>query len=123
MKLEEEIEIEITSEGAEGDHPILVLRRPSNKALKHFLSARFPRRGNKVEDNTTGAREAFIDAHLTGVKNLEVRSDAGYVPLGPVIPNWKEKIPLNWKTAAALRFEEGEVLTPEDEKNSAGSSA
>lgn len=123
MRLEEEIEIEITSEGAEGDHPVLVVSRPTRAQLKRLLSSRFVRKGNKIEDRSTEAREEFMNDILKSTKNIEVRSDSGeYVPLTPSLPGWRDRIPLNWKTAAALRFEEGEILTPEDEKNSAGSS-
>lgn len=122
MLLDEEIDCEINLNRGE-DNPVLILRQPSEAEHQAFLKARFPRRGNQFQDNSVQARKDFIDLILIGTKNIQVKGPEGKpVELSSSMTDWKSKIPLNWKTSAAAKFEESEILSPEDEKKSEGPS-
>jgi len=98
------------------ENPILVLRQPTSDELRTFLSSRFKRKGT-AGDSLMEARLKFVDELLVGCKQIEVKEAGNVVPLTPELPNWKGRIPANWKTSVALHFEEKEAFTPEDEKN------
>lgn len=102
----------------ETPNPVLILRTPTRQELKAFLSSRWEHRRNKMEDRTVEARERFIDALLIDVENVAVRVGDQAVPLTKDMADWKSRIPVNWKTSLAIRFEEQETLTGDDEKNS-----
>jgi hypothetical protein len=118
MFLDEYIEFEIKCGGKDGDHPILVLRRPTEKELSEFLDARFSREGRTVSIKPSEARVAFIDSLLVDCKRIEVKGpDQKRVPLTPERSDWKGRIPANWKTTICIKaFEEEVVVTPEEEK-------
>lgn len=114
IEAERRITIDLKSGGPD---PVLILREPTEKELIDFLKSRWPRRGNKVEDNGIEARRRFIDLLLVGCEEIEVKVDGNWIVLTPSLTGWKERIPLNWKISAASKFEEQETLSPEDEKN------
>ncbi len=114
MRIEEELRY--TIQLGQGDNPVLILRQPTAAEIKAFLNGRFIRRGNKVEDQSVTSRERFVDTLLIRVHNIEIKDEGGnYIPLTPAIAGWKERIPLNWKTSIAVKFEEQETLSEEDE--------
>lgn len=114
MRIEEELKFTIQL-GQGPDNPILILRQPTPAEVKAFLTGRFIRKGNKVQDESVTAREKFIDTLMIGIQNVEIRdSSRNYIALSPDFPNWKEKIPVNWKTSIAVRFEEAEIVSPDE---------
>jgi len=105
------------------NNPTLIIRRPSDKEMQRFLASRWERKGSKVVDRTIDARREFVDALLEGCERIEIeQADGTYTDLTPNGNGWKDSIPLNWKTSLAMRFEEQEAFTGDDEKNSARSS-
>lgn len=99
-------------------NPTLIFREPTPQELRSFLKSRFIRKGSKVDDQTLEAREKFADMLLIGCENVEIQNGSeGPQPLTPQVADWKAKIPVNWKTSCAIRFEERETVSPEDEKN------
>lgn len=117
MRLEEYIEFEIKCGEKEGDHPILILRRPTEKELCDFMDRRFARDGKRI-GYVSEARAAFIDSLLVGCKNIEIKDpDGGYIHLMVDRADWKNFIPANWKTSICLKsFEEELILTPDEAK-------
>lgn len=104
--------------GKKGENPVLILKQPTNEAIRKFLNSRWKRSGASVDNRTIDARVRFINEHLIGVQNVGEIVDGKVQPLNTEGENWKLKIPDNWKSAAATQFEEQESLTEEDEKNS-----
>lgn len=121
MRLEENLRF--TIQMGQQDNPVLSLRQPTAQQIKNFLQQRFVRKGNRVEDNSIEAREKFINALLDKVGNVEVKgADGNYVDL-MTLPDWKERVPLNWKTSVALKFEEAETVSEDEAGESSASSA
>jgi hypothetical protein len=104
---------------------ILICRKPTADEVNQFLSARFVAKGRKVEQHFVQERVKFIDKILIGVENAgyenaqgelvvlaaeAVLSDADKAyaseSLGFPVTSWKDLINVNWKCAAAIRFEE-----------------
>lgn len=128
MRIGENLEYKINVNNSQDD-PVLILRQPTNAELKTFLRNRFARKGTRFDDKSIEAREQFIDNLLVGCKNVEVKgspyitsegTQSGWVNLNPEMPGWKNQIPLNWKTSVAMKFEEQEALSQDDEKNLEG---
>lgn len=105
------------------DEPaILIVRRPSADAVQRFLKARTVTRRNKLENHAYEARIDFIDGILVDVEGVayedlqgEVHPLNSSVSLENVHPDvrgsassWKDLIPVNWKSSAAMYFEDSD---------------
>lgn len=120
MRLDENLRF--TIQMGEEKNPVLILRQPTARELKTFLQGRFVRKGNKIQDVSVEARENFVNALLERVENVEVKGlHGGYVEI-MTLPDWKDRIPLNWKTSIAIKFEEAEVVSQEEAGESVASS-
>ena len=122
MRLEENLRFAILL-GQEEDNPVLILKQPTPQQIKNFLQQRFFRKGNKVEDNSIEAREKFINLLLEKVKNVEIKDSSGNYVSIMTLPDWKDRIPLNWKTSLAIKFEEAETISEDEAGESLASSA
>lgn len=109
-----------------GSEPIvLVLRRSSAQQVSKFLDRRFTTRRNKMVNRSVSARIEFIDSLLIDVENLSVRDAAGEAHLvcaamemgeadqarwsellNDQIRTFRDFIAVNWKSTAAMRFED-----------------
>ena len=99
----------------------LLLRAPTPEEHRDFLDGRFRSRAQGVTNTVKAAshRVVFIDKLLIGCENLVVYGRT----VTAAEANWKNQVPANIKSAICLRgFEEPEVLTEDDEKNSEGPS-
>ncbi|MFB3828960.1 MAG: hypothetical protein ACE15B_19495 [Bryobacteraceae bacterium] len=112
---------------------VLICRKPNAGELSQFLNARFVRKGRKIESRLIEARGEFIDRILVDAENVEYETAAGerkplnrntqlseedkaYAGgiLGVKVESWKDLIALNWKSSAAMHFEDA---APEDEED------
>ena len=86
--------------------------------IKKLCSSRVPaiRAGRRTQRlDLHGPREKFFDDFCEDVEGVEL---GGEVLNAASDPEWKTKIPVQWKYTVASYFEEGEALTAEDVKNS-----
>ncbi len=95
---------------------ILILRTPSDRdadAFQRNVVKTIHKRHNKEETVLDyDLMKSFIDKHLTGCQDIEVLVDGEYVALDPAKhENWKERIPVKWKYAAATYFTSGDAAT------------
>ena len=70
-------------------------------------------RGGQAKDKSYEARTRFFNATCIRVENVE----EGGVPLTPDVPDWRQKIPPNWKLSFALFFEEKATLSEDEVGN------
>lgn len=111
-----------TIKGVDGEpKPVLILRSPSAEELRAHLAGRF-RKGGKAADQfriteqLMVSREAFIDSILVDCENVGyLLPDGSHGILNKDVSGWKAKIPINWKTSIAMRYEEQEVISSDDE--------
>lgn len=106
---------------------VFICRQPSAKEVSKFLASRFVTHRNKQVNRLYEARQSFIDSIIEDVENVSYRDAAGnLVPLHagtqftpediatwsktldlrPSEVDWKALIPLNWKSSAAMFFED-----------------
>ncbi len=119
-----------------GDKVIIVCRRPTPQEQSAFLNARFEAKGRKVRSHLYEAREALIDKIMVDVRNATYETAAGELKplnsqtvlaqqdqdhwssiLGVQVQNWKDLIPVSWKSSAAMHFEDPH---PEDDEEAQG---
>jgi hypothetical protein len=113
-----------TVQGVDGaDKPVLILRAPSSEELRAHLAGRFKKGGKatdpfRITEQLMLSREAFVDSLLVDCENVGyLRAPGDQVPLGQSVPGWKSKIPVNWKTSIAMKYEEQEVVSSEEERD------
>lgn len=115
---------------------VFICRRPRAKEISTFLNNRW-RRGprGKIVDRLYEARREFVDSILIDVENVTWKTAAGDAAplnaatslseadrqhwsdvLGEPVTSWKDLIPLNWKSAVAMHFEDALNLSGEDEE-------
>lgn len=114
-----------------GETVTFVCRRPSAQVMSAFLKNRFETKGKRVKSNLYEARATLIDKILFDIEGAEYESaDGQSVPLnrntvltdadkqkwqgilGIPVNDWKDLIPLSWKSSAAMSFEDAQ---PDDE--------
>lgn len=112
---------------AGGEDVVLVCRQPTGKEMSKFLSSRYIQERNKVKTRLYEARQEFIDKLLVDVENVTYLNAAGEsvvlskdivlseeeratwavsLDIKPSEVDWKALIPLNWKSSAAMYFED-----------------
>lgn len=113
---------------------IFVCRQPTAAEISNFLSHRFVRRRNKVQDRLYEARAVFVDTILIDVENVQYRAATGEVrPLnsqtelsdadktqqsqriGQPVSTWKDMLQVNWKSAVAMYFEDQQTLGEDED--------
>jgi hypothetical protein len=115
---------------------VLICRKPTTEEMNNFLSSRFVAKGRKVQQNFVEERVKLIDKILVNIENVGYENAQGeMVPLtaqtqlsdedkahaaallGCKVGSWKDLINVNWKCAAAMRFEEPQTEDGGDGKN------
>ena len=71
-------------------------------------------RGGQAKDKSYEARVRFFNTMCSRVENVEGEDGQ---PLTPETPDWRQKIPANWKLSFALFFEEKATLSDDEVKN------
>ncbi len=89
--------------------PVLILKGPTDDEWDSFgrnVSKTISKRHNKTEDITDfPLMKKFVDDHLVGCEDIEVKINGKYVKLDPKKhENWKSLIPAVWKYTAASHF-------------------
>ena len=54
---------------------------------------------------------------------MEIKDSSGNYVSIMTLPDWKDRIPLNWKTSLAIKFEEAETISEDEAGESLASSA
>lgn len=119
----------------EGDPVELIVRQPTAAEHSAFLKSRLKERRNKVKSEVFEARQAFLDKILVDCRNVKIEDvDGTSIDLNrnaEITPGlrelyglgekdgWRDLIPPNWKSAAAMHFEEPEQVGDDEgsEKN------
>jgi hypothetical protein len=133
MQIKANVEVNID---VQGETVCLVCRHPSAAELSGLLRGRYQAKGRKVKDRLYETRRDFIDrilidcrnATFANAKHESVALDASTVLtdedktlwsgiLGERVEIWKDLIPLNWKSSAAMTFED---QMPSDEGDGQG---
>ena len=83
------------------------------EAQKRLLSGRFDASRGTPRDKSQEARIRFFNVACQRVENVEHDGK----PLTSDTPDWKQKIPSNWKVSFSLFFEEKSTLSDEDVGN------
>lgn len=116
----------------EGEPVELIVRRPNAAEHSAFLKSRLKERRNKVKTEVFEARQAFLDKILVDCRGVKIEdADGESIDLNAkteITPGlrelyglgdkdgWRDLIPVNWKSTAAMHFEESEQVEDE-EKN------
>jgi hypothetical protein len=117
-----------------GEDVVFICRTPTAKETSAFLNNRFVTKRNKVTSHLYDARANFMDAIVVDVENAQFRNAAGEVlplnaqtvltdddkrqcgaVLGVQVESWKDLIPLSWKSSAAMKFEDSQSASGEEE--------
>jgi hypothetical protein len=117
-----------------GEDVILICRTPTAKETSSFLNNRFVTKRNKVTSHLYEARADFITAIVVDLENAQFRNAVGEVlplnaqtvltdedkrqcgaVLGVQVESWKDLIPLSWKSSAAMKFEDSQSASGEEE--------
>jgi hypothetical protein len=107
------------------DDVVFVCRRPTGREISKFLSSRYVTKRNKMEPRLYEARLEFVNSILRDVEKATFRNAAGdELPLnaaatltaedkalwsgtlGEPVECWKDLIPVTWKSAVAMYFED-----------------
>jgi hypothetical protein len=108
-----------------GEVVTFICRKPTGKETSQFLNKRFVTERNKVKSRLYDARQDFANSIIVDVENATYENAAGEVLpinaqtvlseedkrycsgiLGEPVETWKDLIPLNWKVAVAMHFED-----------------
>jgi hypothetical protein len=121
---------------AGGESVTFICRKPSAPEVSKFLSGRYTRKRNKMEDRRVEAQVAFAKSILLDVENLgyELIGTNG-IGTGKVVglnkstvlteedkhfygvSDWKDVIQANWLVSVAMQFEEASVTGLDGEED------
>lgn len=113
---------------ANGESVVFICRKPTATEVSKFLSARYTRHRNKMQDRRVEAQVSFAKSILLDVENLGYEPvDGNGVSTGKVVAltkstvlsdddkrvygahDWKDVIQANWLVSVAMQFEEASV--------------
>ena len=110
----------------DGEDVVFICRKPTGQEVSKFLSARFEQgRRGKVESHLYEARERFMRSIVVDIENATYQNaDRQILPLTAVavlsdadkqfasgvlktdVRDWRDLIPANWYSSAAMHFED-----------------